>query len=117
MGYELMGRELMSHESNLQLFLLCDSDTRQWYKAHLLEIETFRYITNGWFQKYPPPPPWRVIGNSRGVQRPKFTWGVGEGGERSNIFPEGPRTLSKGNLPKSYICDLINQQIYELQYI
>ena len=69
MGHELMGRELMSHESNLQLFLLCDSDTRQWYKAHLLEIETFRYITNGWFQKYPPLPhggSLEIPGGSRG---------------------------------------------------
>ena len=37
-------------------------------------------------------------------------------GEKSNIFPEGPRALPEGNLPKSHLR-LINQEIDELQYI
>ena len=37
-------------------------------------------------------------------------------GEKSNIFPEGPRTLPEGNLPILPLR-LINQEIDELQYI
>ena len=38
------------------------------------------------------------------------------GGEKSNIFPEGPRTLSDGNLPISHLR-FINQQTNEVQHI
>ena len=50
-----------------------------------------------------------------GVQKPKFPRGMGEY-FKSNIFPGDPRTLSKGNY-QDRICDLVNQQIHELQYI
>ena len=37
-------------------------------------------------------------------------------GEKSNIFPEGPRALPEGTY-QYRICNLINQEIDELQYI
>ena len=54
-------------------------------------------------RKYPYPPPWKVSGNSMGVGSLEVQISKGCGGEKSNIFAEGPRALSEGNLPISYL--------------
>ena len=51
-------------------------------------------------------------GGGLDVQISKWCWG-----EKSNIFPEGPRALPEGNQYQYRIYDLINQEIDELQDI
>ena len=49
------------------------------------------------------PPPWKVTGSSRGVGGLEVQISKGCRGEKSNIFPEGPRALPEGNLPISHL--------------
>ena len=71
--------------------------------------------SNVWFQKISIPSPWKVTGNSRGVGDIEVQISKVCGSEKSNIFPEGPRTLSDRNLPISHLR-FINQQINEAYF-
>ena len=56
-----------------------------------------------WFQRTSVFPRWRVTGNYRVVGGPAAQISKGYGGKKGNIFPEGPRTLPNGNLPRSHL--------------
>ena len=78
----------------------CSSSSVKDDKGKVKYFEKTRIV---WFQKISIPLPWKVTGNSRGVGGLEVQFPRGVGGEKSNIFPEGPRALSERNLPISHL--------------